>query len=143
MQFKARENDKETSVSYAHGLFGHLTGNHSSAKEKPRAFGQDPKESFKLLISKPEDSVSVLTHPVNRGESPSFQSEKPKNIFLNGERTRKGESQLSYSQDGRSDPFSGHCRQVSPAPSHLGLRETGKGMWDGECRERKRRRGEN
>lgn len=71
----------------------------------PRVFGQDPKESFKLLISKPEDSVRVLTHPVNRGESPSFQSEKPKNIFLNGERTRKGESPLSYSQDGRRDPF--------------------------------------
>ena len=47
----------------------HLTGNRSSAKEKPRVFGQDPKESFKLLISKPEDSVRVLTHPVNRSES--------------------------------------------------------------------------
>ena len=28
-------------------------------------------------------------------------------------------------------PSRGHCRQVSPAQSHLGLREMGKRMWDG------------
>ena len=89
--------------------------------------------------------MSVLTHPVNCGESPSFQSEKPMNIFLNGERTRKGESQLSYSQDGRSDAFSGPLSAGEPSPVPPGLERDGKEDvgWGGEWRERKGRRGKN
>lgn len=48
-----------------------------------------------------------------------------------GKELKKENHSCPTARMGGVTPSQGHCRQVSPAQSHLGLRETGKEMWDG------------
>lgn len=79
VHFKTRENEIQTSATYAQWLVltSHRKWNFCQGKAK--SFWLGPKGLFKLL--KHESNMRFLTHSVNRSISPSLQSAWAKNIF--------------------------------------------------------------
>lgn len=88
--------------------------------------------------------MRVLTHPVNRSES-FIPIRKTQEYFSKWGKNSKRRITAVLQPGWRRDPFSGPllAGETSPVPPGLERDKNGDVGWDGECRERKRRLGEN